>query len=119
MGKVIAQASMSLDGFIADTNDEVDALFDWYQNGDGEVTGSHPEFRTSAASAAYLRQAWSTIGVDVIGRQVPCGGERPETRHRAGPLQRVDVRQQPKRRPPMPPHADSAPNPRRRPDDGT
>ena len=48
---------MSLDGFLADTNDEVDALFDWYQNGDGEVTGGHPEFRTSAASAAYLRQA--------------------------------------------------------------
>ena len=76
MGKVIAQASMSLDRFIADTNDEVDPLFDWSKNGDGEVTGGHPEFRTSAASAAYLRQAWSTIGVDVIGRQVPCGGEK-------------------------------------------
>ena len=70
MGKVIAQASMSLDGVIADTNDDVGPLFDWYQNGDVEVTGSHPEFRTSAASAAYLRQAWSTIGVDVIGRRL-------------------------------------------------
>ena len=70
MGKVIAQASMSLDGFIADTNDEVGPLFDWYHNGDVEVTGSHPEFLTSAASAAYLRQAWSSIGVDVIGRRL-------------------------------------------------
>src|SRR6266496_4874024 len=70
MGKVVAQASMSLDGYIADTNDEVGPLFDWYQNGDVEVTGSHPAFRTSAASAAYLRQAWSTIGVDVIGRRL-------------------------------------------------
>ena len=70
MGKVIAQASMSLDGFIADTNDEVGPLFDWYHNGDVEVAGSHPEFRTSAASAAYLRQAWSSIGVDVIGRRL-------------------------------------------------
>src|SRR5262249_37640744 len=69
MGKVIAQASMSLDGFIADTNDVVGPLFDWYHNGDVEVTG-HPEFRTSAASAAYLRQAWSTIGADVIGRRL-------------------------------------------------
>ena len=43
MGKVIAQASMSLDGFIADTADEVGPLFDWYRNGDVEVTGSHPE----------------------------------------------------------------------------
>jgi len=70
MGKVIAQASMSLDGFIADPNDQVGPLFDWYRNGDVEVTGSHPEFRTSAASAAYLRAAWSTIGVDVIGRRL-------------------------------------------------
>jgi dihydrofolate reductase len=70
MGKVIAQASMSLDGFIADTNDEVGPLFDWYHNGEVEVTGSHPEFPTSAASAAYLRQAWSSIGVDVIGRRL-------------------------------------------------
>jgi dihydrofolate reductase len=70
MGKVIAQASMSLDGFIADTSDEVGPLFDWYHNGEVEVTGSHPDFRTSAASAAYLRQAWSSIGVDVIGRRL-------------------------------------------------
>jgi hypothetical protein len=55
MGTVIAQASVSLDGFIADTDDEVGPLFDWYHNGDVEVTGSHPEFRTSAAIAAYRR----------------------------------------------------------------
>jgi hypothetical protein len=30
MGKVIAQASMSLDGFIADARDQVGPLFDWY-----------------------------------------------------------------------------------------
>ena len=71
MGKVIAQASMSLDGFIADTNDQVGPLFDWYCNGDVEVTCSDPflVFHTSAASAAYLRAAWSTIGADVIGRR--------------------------------------------------
>jgi hypothetical protein len=55
MGTVIAQASMSLDGFIADANDEVGTLFDWYHNRDVEVTGSYPEFRTSAAIAAYRR----------------------------------------------------------------
>jgi len=35
---------MSLDGFIADTNDQVGPLFDWYNNGNVEVTG-HPDFR--------------------------------------------------------------------------
>jgi dihydrofolate reductase len=68
MGKVIAQASMSLDGFIADTNDQAGPLHDWYYNGDAEVTGH--DFRTSPASAGYLRAAWSAIGADVIGRRL-------------------------------------------------
>jgi len=72
VGKVIAQASMSLDGFIADTNDQVGPLFDWYNNGDVEVTGADPGlvFHTSPASAEYLRAAWSAIGADVIGRRL-------------------------------------------------
>ena len=68
MGKVIAQASMSLDGFIADTNDQAGPLFDWYYNGNVEVTGT--DFHTSPASAGYLRAAWSAIGADVIGRRL-------------------------------------------------
>jgi hypothetical protein len=49
MGKVIAAAAMSLDGFIADTSDAVGPLFDWYGNGDVEVTGADPDriFHTS------------------------------------------------------------------------
>jgi dihydrofolate reductase len=73
MGKVIAQASMSLDGFIADANDQAGPLFDWYNNGDVEVTGADPAsgvFRTSQASADYLRAAWPAIGADVIGRRL-------------------------------------------------
>jgi hypothetical protein len=30
MGEVIASAAMSLDGFVADPNDAVGPLFDWY-----------------------------------------------------------------------------------------
>jgi hypothetical protein len=60
MGKVIAQASMSLGGFIADTNDQVGPLFDWYNNGDVEVTGADPDlvFHISPASADYPHAAW-------------------------------------------------------------
>jgi hypothetical protein len=43
MGKVVTHASMSLDGFIADPNDRVGPLFDWYGNGDVEFTGSDPD----------------------------------------------------------------------------
>src|SRR5262249_62187107 len=71
VGKVIAQASMSLDGFIADTHNQVGPLFDWYNNGDVEVTGADPGlvFYTSRASAEYLRAAWRVIGARVIGRR--------------------------------------------------
>ena len=72
MGKVVSQASMSLDGYIADPSGNVGPLFDWYGNGDVEVTGADPDrvFRVSAASAAYLRDAWSNAGASVIGRRL-------------------------------------------------
>jgi dihydrofolate reductase len=72
MGKVVVQASMSLDGFIADTNDQVGPLFDWYGNGEVEFTGSDPNmvFHVSRASAKYLGTAWSNVAVDVIGRRL-------------------------------------------------
>ena len=53
MGTVTMQASMSLDGFIADPSGAVGPLFDWYGNGDVEFTGADPDrvFHISAASA--------------------------------------------------------------------
>jgi dihydrofolate reductase len=72
MGSVTMQASMSLDGFIADPSDAVGPLFDWYGNGDVEFTGADPDrvFHISAASAEYLREAWANIGAGVIGRRL-------------------------------------------------
>ena len=45
MGKVCVVAAVSADGYIADDNDTVGPLFDWYDNGDvpktlGDRTGS-------------------------------------------------------------------------------
>ena len=40
---VIAEMSMSLDGFIADHSDAVGPLFDWYFNGEVEVPTAVPE----------------------------------------------------------------------------
>jgi dihydrofolate reductase len=72
MGKVVMQASMSLDGFIADPSDGVGPLFDWYFNGEVEFTGADPDrvFRVSAASAEYLRRAWANVSAGVIGRRL-------------------------------------------------
>jgi len=65
-------AVVSLDGFIADDRDDVGPLFDWYGNGDVEVTGADPDrvFKVSAASAGYLRRAWSNAAAGVIGRRL-------------------------------------------------
>jgi dihydrofolate reductase len=72
VGKVIASAAMSLDGFIADTSDAVGPLFDWYNNGDVEITGADPGrvFHTTAPTADYLRAAWANIGAAVLGRHL-------------------------------------------------
>jgi dihydrofolate reductase len=72
MGKVIAQASMSLNGYIANPSDDVGPLFDWYSNGEVEFTGADPDrvFRTSAASADYTRAEWASIRASVIGRRL-------------------------------------------------
>ena len=72
MGKVIVQAAMSLDGFIAHPSDDPGALFDWYSNGDVEATLGDDErvFHTTQASADYLRSVAEEVGADVIGRRL-------------------------------------------------
>jgi dihydrofolate reductase len=72
MGMVVTQASMSLDGYIADPSDAVGPLFDWYGNGEVEFTGADPDrvFHVSAASAGYLRRAWADVAAGVIGRRL-------------------------------------------------
>jgi hypothetical protein len=59
MTKVVAIMSMSLDGYVADANDGVAEVFDWYFSGDVEVPTASPTtgftFRVSAPSAEHLR----------------------------------------------------------------
>jgi dihydrofolate reductase len=73
MAVVISEMSMSLDGFVADPADQVGPLFDWYANGEVEVPTAVPErwtFRTSEASAGYLRETMGRIGALVAGRRL-------------------------------------------------
>ncbi len=71
MGKVIMAASVSLDGFIADEEDDPGPLFDWYGNGDVAVTLGDPDriFHVGAASAGYIRSL-GNIRAAVIGRHL-------------------------------------------------
>src|SRR4051812_32407104 len=73
MSKVVALMSMSLDGFVADANDGVAEVFDWYMNsGDVEFNtgGSDPmTFKVSPPSAEHLRSLWSELGAVLTGRR--------------------------------------------------
>jgi hypothetical protein len=40
MSTVVMHNVVSVDGYIADDNDDVGPLFDWYSNGDTELTES-------------------------------------------------------------------------------
>jgi dihydrofolate reductase len=86
MAKVIAIMSMSLDGYVADTQDGVSEVFDWYFSGDVEVptasTRSGMTFRVSEASADHLRNLMNEVGAMLTGRRTfevaeGWGGEHP------------------------------------------
>lgn len=72
MSTVIADMTMSLDGFIADPNDGVGALFDWYSEGSEEFTmpGNGMEMRVSKPSLGHLERVVSELGALVTGRRL-------------------------------------------------
>src|ERR1044071_1615572 len=71
--KLIAIMSMSLDGYVADRNDGVAEVFDWYMHsGDVQIHtgGSDPmTFNVSEASAEHLRGLTSGLGAVLPGRR--------------------------------------------------
>lgn len=73
MARIVSQFSTSLDGFIAGPDDQVGPLFDWYDNGEVEVTppsdGYPITFHMSEASARYWRQV-DREGAFVTGRRL-------------------------------------------------
>ena len=72
MSTVIMNNVVSLDGFIADLHDDPGPLFDWYFNGDTELTArpSGWTFRVSQTSHDYIQPFWDEIKVTVIGRHL-------------------------------------------------
>jgi len=72
MGKTVMGAVVSLDGFIADDNDRVGPLFDWYGIGDvsWSFEGSDREARSSQASADFMRAHYAEVATGVTGRRL-------------------------------------------------
>ena len=56
MSKIVADMSMSLDGFVAEPNGAVDRVFAWYAN-------------LSEASGARMQEAMANVGALVCGRR--------------------------------------------------
>ncbi len=86
MTNVVAIMSMSLDGYVADANDGVAEVFDWYFSGDVEVsmpsTRSDMTFRVSAPSADHVRGLMAEVGAFLTGRRTfevahGWGGQHP------------------------------------------
>ena len=65
MSTVVMHNVVSVDGYIADDNDDVGPLFDWYSNGNTDLTEDEP-----AASSRFrgLRPTTS-------GRRGPASGQ--------------------------------------------
>jgi dihydrofolate reductase len=72
MARVVMQAVVSVDGFIAYPDDTVGPLFDWYAGGDTDLsaTASGWTFRVSRTSADYVQPIWDAVKVTVIGRHL-------------------------------------------------
>jgi dihydrofolate reductase len=73
VGKTImGVAAVSLDGFIADSRDDIGPLFDWSGNGDvaWSFPGTDDEFRTTQASADFMTSHYRDVAAVVIGRRL-------------------------------------------------
>jgi hypothetical protein len=72
MAKVLTHMTMSLDGFIADPNDQPGELFDWYQAADVSVASGNEDvaFDVDEGSAEPLRDLTEQSGALVSGRRL-------------------------------------------------
>jgi dihydrofolate reductase len=72
MAKVLTHMCMSLDGFVAQPDDDPAELFEWYWGGDVVVPSAQEQmsFSVDAASAGMLRDLLSGCGAVVAGRRL-------------------------------------------------
>jgi dihydrofolate reductase len=73
MATVVADLSVSLDGFVARPGDEIDEVFEWFTAGDTAVPTKNadilPAFHVDEASAEELRSSMERLGAIVSGRR--------------------------------------------------
>jgi dihydrofolate reductase len=80
VGTVIMHNVVSVDGFIADHNDDVGPLHEWYFSGDTPLvegsdgkydhSGAGVRLKVSGTSAEYVKPMWDGISTIVMGRHL-------------------------------------------------
>src|SRR6185436_20347308 len=83
MGKVVAQAIMSLDGYVAKQDNTIGRLFDWLQNGEVEIPTPAGDFdvHLTPTSSEHWRRWVSSLGALVCGRTLFDVAEGWQGRH--------------------------------------
>jgi dihydrofolate reductase len=72
MSNVVVNATMSIDGFVADEQDGIKELFGWYSNGDivSETAREDMSFSLSPEDAEFLKEFHGKLGALVVGRRL-------------------------------------------------
>ncbi len=86
MTKVLTHMCMSLDGFVAQPDDDPAELFDWYWGGDVVVPSAQEtmSFSVDTASAPMLQELTSGCGAIVAGRRLFDQSDGWDDNHPAG-----------------------------------
>ncbi len=72
MSNVVVNATMSIDGFVADEQDGINELFGWYGNGDivRKTAREDMSFSLSSEDAAFVEEFYGKLGALVVGRRL-------------------------------------------------
>ena len=72
MSTVVVNATMSVDGFVADGQDGITELFGWYGNGDIVMKTAREDlsFSLSPEDALFLEEFHGKLGALVVGRRL-------------------------------------------------
>jgi dihydrofolate reductase len=72
MSNVVVNATMSVDGFVADEQDGINELFGWYGNGDIVLETAREDLRFSLSpeDAAFIKEFHGRLGALVVGRRL-------------------------------------------------
>lgn len=86
MVKVMSHMCMSLDGFVAQPDDNTAELFDWYWSGDVVVPSAQEgmSFSVDTASASMLQELMSGCGALIVGRRLFDQTDGWDDKHPAG-----------------------------------